>query len=523
MDKNYFSHLTPLPLSEIPNLPVNEWRQNILQHISEEWRLKALFAVKDTLYAIVSKAEEGKFVAFATEVKKTNPASATNVKKEYPALAADCPQAQAFERALAEETETVPIGHPWLKPLRFSGAHSKIGQTDFFQIQGDGNCEPVHDVAVGPVHAGIIEPGHFRFQCFGEEVQHLEISLGYQHRGIERHLVGGPAASAPNKRTIHYMETAAGDTSVGHATAYCQLIEALLQHEVSSNTHIMRAIALELERLANHTGDLGALANDVGYLPTASYCGRLRGDFLNLSASLCGNRLGRNFIRPGGINIVNVKQSVLSKHGSVDENQVVQKYKNIVPKLHEIFPNLQAAIELLWNTPSVMSRFEHIGILTKQDCISLGIVGVAARAAGINEDVRKDFPYGAYKEFPIKIARRITGDVYARAYVRWMEIQESIRYIEKLSSHISLQHDETPVDIAALMPNALVVSQVEGWRGPITHVAITDQKGKFKAYKIYDPSFHNWMGLAIALRGQQISDFPLCNKSFNLSYCGHDL
>jgi Ni,Fe-hydrogenase III large subunit len=363
-------------------------------------------------------------------------------------------------------------------------------------VQGD----EVHEVAVGPVHAGIIEPGHFRFQCHGEEVFHLEISLGYQHRGIERRLVGGPT-----KRTIHYMETLAGDTSIGHATAYCHALEALTDCRIPVRAHVWRAIALELERLANHTGDLGALAGDIGYLPTASYCGRIRGDFLNLTALLCGSRFGRGLVRPGGVGC------------EVAPTRIAQCRERLDRAVHDV----TAAVSLLWETPSVLARFEETGRVSREFCDALGLVGPAARACGSDRDVRQDFASGMFRFAHIPVSTWHTGDVFARAYVRWLEIQRSAAFIrEQLSALPDGPCRETVGDLPA---HRFVVSLVEGWRGEICHVAMTDAAGQFAQYKVVDPSFHNWMGLAVALRDQQISDFPLCNKSFNLSYCGHDL
>src|SRR5262249_35242847 len=208
-----------------------------------------------------------------------------------------------------------------------------VGVTDFYRLEG----EEIHEVAVGPIHAGVIEPGHFRFQCHGEHVYHLEISLGYQHRGVERAMIGGPT-----KRSIHYMETLAGDTSISHATAYCQSVEALADGQVPARAQVLRGIALELERLANHTGDLGALAGDVAYLPTASYCGRIRGDFLNLSALLCGSRFGRGMVRPGGVGF------------DLDESRLEQLQKRLANACRDV----TVAANLLWDTPSVQARFE---------------------------------------------------------------------------------------------------------------------------------------------------------------------
>ena len=471
----------------IPIVPLSDFSDEVVDAVQSGDRLIALFVQPDSdghrLFAVTSAHEEGGLRICSTRVKDS-----------YPSLTLRCTQAHWFEREIAELWGIEPIGHPWLKPIRFND--SPVGITDFFQVAGT----DVHEVAVGPVHAGVIEPGHFRFSCVGESVLHLEISLGYQHRGVEQALKLGP-----NKRTIHYMETLAGDTSVGHATAYCQNMETLSHAQVSFRAMTIRSIALELERLANHTGDLGALAGDVGFLPVAAHCGRIRGDFLNLTAHICGNRLGRGIARPGGLGF------------DLDDRQI----EVLLGGLERAFADISTTAQILWETPSVINRFEGTGVLTESQCRELGMVGPPARAAAIELDARLDYPSDIYRFAQIPVSLWQTGDVFGRAHVRWLEIRRSVEFIR--AQLTALPAESVGAQIGPLMPDSLSISIVEGWRGEICHVSCTNSEGQLEWYKIIDPSFHNWAGLALAMRNQQISDFPLCNKSFNLSYCGHDL
>ncbi len=503
---------TAIPRTAVPSLPPEEFRRRVVESIQSGWRLVSYFGGQGSpenpdasveLVAVLADDFEGRLVVAATTLTGPQPRS--------PSITPDATQAHLFEREIAEQFGVRFDGHPWPKPVRFAEPFSRslakearatpaprVGITEFFRMEG----EEIHEVAVGPVHAGVIEPGHFRFQCHGEHVFHLEISLGYQHRGVEEAARGGPT-----KLTLHQIETAAGDTTSGHAFAYCQNLEALAGVTPPPRAQALRGIALELERLANHSGDLGALAGDVGYLPTASFCGRLRGDFLNATAAICGNRFGRSLFVPGGMRFdLSATEAADLREGLATAGE-----------------ELAAAIDLLWRSPSVMARFEGTGALRPDDCLDLGLVGVAARACGVERDVRQDHPTGIYQFAHIPVAVAHGGDVLSRAFVRSLEIKRSLEFIRERLGGLPEGGVGDRLGIDRLAPDRIAVSLVEGWRGEVCHVATTDARGRFARYKLTDPSFHNWLGLAIAMREQQISDFPLLNKSFNLSYSGHDL
>ena len=495
---------------DLPQLDPEVFVEALVEGRERGGRLAQLFGRRGDdgavgLYAFLAYDSDG-----SVEVTGTSVSCGASSPGRYPSVTARWPAAQAFEREIAEQFGITPVGHPWLKPLRYHGSDTGAaapwgafdpakpipGDYPFYRVDG----AEVHEVAVGPVHAGVIEPGHFRFQCHGEEVLHLEIVLGYQRRGAEALL----AHRNPN-RALMVAETLAGDTSIGHALPYCAAIEALAGTHVSFHADTVRGVALELERLANHVGDLGALCGDVAYLPGASYLGRLRGEFLNLTLEICGNRFGRGLVRPGGVRF----------------DLFGERAAGLRAKLERLQGETLQVLDLMFSESSVLARFEGTGALSMAVAEEIGLVGPAGRACGCMRDVRQDHPSGVYRFSHLPIAGEATGDVYGRAVVRWLEIQRSLEFLLELLERAPSGDIYTPP--GALAPNAMAFGLCEGWRGETMHVVFTDGAGEVAFVKAKDPSIHNWLGLALAMRGGAISDFPICNKSFSLSYAGHDL
>ncbi|MEN6548073.1 MAG: NADH-quinone oxidoreductase subunit C [Armatimonadia bacterium] len=430
---------------------------------------------------------------------------------EYPSLAPAVPAAHRAERAVHDFFGVRAVGprgsqslilHDDVWPLDVTPLAPELGGTRdayvFRKVLGEG----VHEIPVGPIHAGIIEPGHFRFSCVGEIITNLEIRLGYQHRGIEKRL-----AELPWQQTRYLAESASSDTAAGNALAHAAAIESLLGVDCPPRAQALRTLAVEVERLANHAGDLGALAGDIGYSPGAALFPPLRGAALALAQLLSGNRRQRWYIRPGGVSR-DLPQDRLTAFSA--------GLADLKRRLHDYVP-------LILDNPSVLDRMEGTGRVTPSMARDFGLVGPAARASGSTYDARTAFAHGVYPTHAPTPATRETGDVLARAQIKADELQSSFQIIESLLDNLPEGPVQLDCDTATLPLNAVGVGLVEAWRGELIHWITTNDSGEIARYAIKDPSLNNWTGLAIAVRGNLVADFPLCNKSFNLSYSGNDL
>jgi Ni,Fe-hydrogenase III large subunit len=422
--------------------------------------------------------------------------------QEYPSFTAHHLAFEKFEREIHENFGIRYNDHPWLKPVRYAFNRADKSQTianyPFFSI----DSEELHEVGVGPIHAGIIEPGHFRFICNGEQILHLEIQLGYQHRGIENLFLQKDKLL----QRVTLAESIAGDNVAGHTTAFINLWEGLCGYEAGADLQFTRTLALELERVAVHTGDLSGMCTDIAYQLGSSVFGRLRTPIINFFQIWGGNRLAKGLLRPG-------------------RNKfpfTAELAGQLIKTLDAFEPDFIEMCNELFNMPSALSRFEKTGVISFEQASEMGTVGMSARMSGITRDIRLSHPHDGYTGIDHTPIVKHHGDVYSRANIRRQEVLQSIGYIRKLFQNIPQQGSQAN-EIKDPYTDSFALSLVEGWRGEICHCAITGSAGELVHYKVKDPSMHNWLALAQAVRNNEISDFPISNKSFDFSYCGHDL
>lgn len=498
---------TKVNLNDIPTLDIDDLRNEIISLVTIDKMRPIAFFGKDwgrgQVKLFVTLADDGQNKPVAASDKEGGFYIASSIFhagiKSYECLTNIIPSFHNFEREFFEEFKIEPLNHPWLKPLRKMGD----SKTDypFFKMEGD----EINEVAVGPIHAGIIEPGHFRFMCNGENVYHLEIALGYQHKGVENLMV-----QAPSNQLI---ESIAGDSVIAYSLAYSNVMETVKGISVSNKAQLIRKMALEMERAAIHIGDLGAISGDIAYLMGASVFGATRTLVINTMLEFSGSRFGRGLITLGGVNF------------DIEE----EKIKRALKTLDKVESDVTRMVKTMLKNSTVMSRLEKTGTISTERAQELGLVGIAARTAGVNLDSRFDYPDKWIKELNFKKEKfEGTGDANSRFQLRYKEIIDSISMVRKIFEKLKEFKNE-PVNSGYEVlskensKDSFAISVIEGWRGEVVHIAMTDNSGNLTRYKIKDPSFNNWYGLALAVRNNGVSDFPLCNKSFNLSYSGFDL
>ena len=414
--------------------------------------------------------------------------------------------ASRFEREMHDMFGVVPIGHPFLRPLvlhqhwpegwrplrRDAGAmpatHDAVTSYPFVEVEGSG----VYEIPVGPVHAGLIEPGHFRFSVVGETILKMTARLWFVHRGVEKLFEGRDAYDA-----LELAERISGDTAVGHTLAYAMAVEEAQGLVVSDESVLLRGVLVELERLYNHVGDLGALCNDVGYGVANARALTIRERLLRLNEAVTGHRLLRGSIRPGATSVRRLPSPLV---------------------LAQVSGDVESLVELAMANGVVLDRFDGTARLSAADARAIGTLGVVARASGLREDARLSHPFLPALE-SLRVVTQTGGDVLARFTQRVEELRVSFAVITELLDRLEGASD----DAARASARGSGLGIVEGWRGAIVHRVELDGAGRVTRCRIVDPSFNNWPALSVSLADTIVPDFPLANKSFNLSYAGNDL
>ena len=486
----------------------DEWQQAAEHVATGGGRLQALWASRDRdggdRVQVAYTADQGVLV-----LSLPLPDGET----DYPGIQQWFPSASRMQRAVADLSglrSTDPDTRPWLRhaawPEDFHPlieAHVPpapsmpvIDRYAFIPVEGEG----VHEIPVGPVHAGIIEPGHFRFSVVGEKVLRLEERLGYVHKGIERRfteflLLDGHRLAA----------RISGDSAVAFSWAYCQALEGMVAAHLPDRAAHLRALALELERLANHLGDIGAIANDAGFSFGLSQFSRLKELLLRATEQALGQRYLMDFVVPGGT------RADLSSAG----------IRSLVDSIVSIAPEVKALRAIYDDHAGLRDRFVGAGVVAPTLAAQLGLTGLAGRASGQAFDLRCDLPCDPYRHLAPKKIVHTEGDVAARVAVRFDEVTESVRLLRQLLSELSAG----PHHVTIPVPNegALGVGMIEGWRGPVFLALEAGMDGMIRRCHPHDPSWQNWPVIEHAIIDNIVPDFPLINKSFNLSYSGHDL
>jgi len=483
-------------------------------------RLAALGATCQFLAAADTRESSGAFTlvyVFAPATLSPRATVLVSVAPDdarFPSLATRSFAASRFEREIHDLLGLVPVGHPDLRRLALhqfwpAGYHPLRRDTTlrddfrdegqpfpFRRVEGEG----IFEITVGPVHAGIIEPGHFRFSVQGETIVNLETRLGFVHKGTEKLF-----EALPLDQTPRLAERISGDTSVGHALAHCQALEALAGCDVPPRAGWLRVVLLELERLYNHVADVGMIVNDTGFAFGHSHCFRIREELLRLNERVAGHRLLRGGVVPGGVT------------GPVERASLAPLATTVETLVTEF---LETARLCLDNT-MVLERLQGTGRLFTHTAREMQVVGLVGRASGIDADLRRDAPFAAYGELGVRAAVYEAGDVWARTMVRVDEIRESARLIRAATA--GMPEGPTRGPLPPLPAGGHAFGLVEAWRGPIWHWVLAEAPTKLARVKVVDPSFRNWAALEYAVLKNIVPDFPLCNKSFNLSYSGNDL
>ena len=488
----------------------NEWESSALSIAENHGRLVTLWA---------SEKRQGKYVVSA--VYQINEGQllwldlplAKGVAK-YPDVSTFFPAAVRMQRAMRDllglDADGAADSRPWLNhgtwpegyfPLRkeFTGHETsnrpQVDDYEFVSVSGDG----VHEIAVGPVHAGIIEPGHFRFSVVGEKTLRLEERLGYAHKGVDKAFENFTAAQG-----YKLAGRMSGDSTVAYSWSYCLSLESIWKWQVPKRALWLRAVVLERERIGNHLGDLGAIGSDAGFAFGLSQFMRLREDWLRLNKMMFSHRLMMDYICPGGVALDVTTEGLAQILSQCD---VVEQEVRILQGIYDNHSGLQ-------------DRFLTAGTVSNELAMSLGLTGLAGRASGIAHDVRTSSPSAPYADLSVNISTRLNGDVSARVDVRFDEIFESLRLIRYFVENLP----DGAIRTKSIRGGSGGSSAgwIEGWRGGIFCALDIDSKGKINRCHIHDPSWQNWPVIEYAVIGDIVPDFPLINKSFNLGYSGHD-